>query len=65
MALYFTGRDGKAIGPEWHVGDPVPKVASRVVTLQADGHELQLLLSAMATGAYEVEAAKNADPVLE
>lgn len=33
---------------DWHVGEPVPKeMLARVVTVQLDGHELEMLLRAM------------------
>jgi hypothetical protein len=32
---------------EWRAGDPVPKINTRVVTIQADGDELWLILEAM------------------
>lgn len=34
---------------EWHVGDPTPSVLAnqRVVTFQADGHELDVILKAL------------------
>lgn len=31
----------------WHVGDPLPHLHSRVLKLQADGHELEALLIAL------------------
>lgn len=40
------GRIGAEIWEEWHVGEPVPEVG-RVVTFQADGDELELILKAM------------------
>lgn len=44
MALFITGR---SIAPhEWHVGEPFPTgslAAERVVTIQADGDELDWL----------------------
>lgn len=33
--------------PEWHIGQPVPEISSRVITFQADGHELALILDSM------------------
>lgn len=35
------------IATGWHLGDPVPEIRARVVTLQADGDELDCLLDAM------------------
>ena len=32
---------------EWHVGEPVPKELGRVVQIQADGDELNLIVDAM------------------
>lgn len=31
----------------WHVGEPIPPLLGRVVTFQADGDELELILVAM------------------
>lgn len=31
----------------WHVGEPMPYIKARVVTFQADGDELNLILDAM------------------
>lgn len=31
----------------WHIGEPVPALKARVVTFQADGDELDLILEAM------------------
>ena len=31
----------------WHIGDPTPKDLGRVVLMQADGDELNLILQAM------------------
>jgi hypothetical protein len=33
---------------QWHVGERLPKVSGRVVTFQADGHELTFLMEALA-----------------
>lgn len=32
---------------QWHVGEPFPSVLGRVVTFQADGDELDLILAAL------------------
>ena len=32
---------------EWHVGEPLPELRSRVITFQADGHELDMIQRAM------------------
>lgn len=32
---------------EWHLGDPLPDIADRIVEIQADGDELALLTVAM------------------
>lgn len=37
---------------EWHVGEPVPKELGRVVQIQADGDELDLILDAMAAARH-------------
>ena len=40
--------DGRENWIPWHVGDIVPNAArQRVVTFQADGHELEMFLKAM------------------
>lgn len=47
---------------EWHVGQPVPSFPerTRVLTFQADGHELELILAAM--GKVHVPPAKVQGP---
>lgn len=37
---------------EWHVNEPLPEIKKgvRVITFQADGHELDLILTAMRGG---------------
>ncbi len=42
MAVYIQRVDGT--NQEWHVGEPIPKSIGRVVTRQADGDELELIL---------------------
>jgi hypothetical protein len=50
--LYITIKEvdaqGRLTGFEkqstWHVGEPMPRIESRVVTFQADSDELELLL---------------------
>jgi hypothetical protein len=44
MSLYIKFDKGWF---EWHFGEPVPPMPSRVVTFQADGDELDMILSAM------------------
>lgn len=44
--LYIETQSGEKI--EWHLGDPIPSV-SRVCKMQADGHELSMVLEAMRT----------------
>lgn len=42
------GRTPQGRWCEWHVGDPIPySLIGRVVTFQADGHELEMILLAM------------------
>jgi hypothetical protein len=41
MALYINYKT------EWHIGEPVPLNIGRVVTFQADGDELEVILDAM------------------
>ncbi len=31
----------------WHVGQPLPPITKRVITFQADGHELTAILNAL------------------
>jgi hypothetical protein len=49
--LYISANDKNGCTEEWqtwHVGEPIPKVTySNVVTFQADGDELDLLIEAM------------------
>jgi hypothetical protein len=40
-------RTGVKVSQQWHVGNPMPEITSRVVTFQADGHELEMILAAM------------------
>jgi hypothetical protein len=40
-------KNGEMGGREWHIGEPVPAGIHRVVTVQLDGDELDLLLDAM------------------
>jgi len=54
-AIMLYIKDDEVGNTEWHVGDPVPEIKSRVVTFQADGHELELILSALAAGTYLVQ----------
>lgn len=32
---------------EWHVGDPLPEIEGRVITFQADGDELDVILASL------------------
>jgi hypothetical protein len=57
MALYINYKD------EWHVGEPVPKNLGRVVTFQADGNELELILDAM-DGKTTINIEANRDEVI-
>lgn len=43
MALVFH-----STGHEWHVGEPTPLIEGYVQELQASGHELMMILYAMA-----------------
>lgn len=51
MAAYFKNGDSSTEGRwyQWHVGEPLPRVVNeaRVLTVQADGHELDALLEAL------------------
>jgi hypothetical protein len=45
VSLYIRqNANGGINAREWHVGDPVPPITSRVVVFQADGDELEYLL---------------------
>lgn len=44
--LYFLN-SATAAYPGWHIGDPIPFNLPRVVLLQADGDELDLILEAL------------------
>lgn len=48
MALFFS-RPNSHFGAEWHVGEPIPEwvCSQRFITIHADGHELEALLSAL------------------
>ena len=55
--LYIIGRkkflgsvpDGNVFSKEWHINEPVPNIGqNRIITFQADGHELELILNALA-----------------
>lgn len=46
MALYIKQDDGSQ-WYEWHTGEPIPPITSRVVIFQADGDELTMILAAM------------------
>jgi hypothetical protein len=44
MALYIDDKDHHI---EWHIGQEVPRFQSRVITFQADGHELDVIVDAL------------------
>jgi hypothetical protein len=44
--LYILDEQGKALA-QWHIGEPLPIVAGRVVTIQADGDELDIIIDAL------------------
>lgn len=44
--LYIKEEGQDAMLP-WHVGEPLPHLSRRVITFQADGEELELILDAM------------------
>lgn len=48
MALFFS-RPNSHFGEEWHIGEPIPEWihSQRFITIHADGHELEALLSAL------------------
>lgn len=41
---YVNGTDDVQ---RWHVGEPLPEITHRVVTFQADGDELEMIVAAM------------------
>jgi len=43
--LYIKETHG--IDSTWRVGEPIPDIVSRVVTFQADGDELEVILRAL------------------
>lgn len=51
MALHIKNGGMRALLPwvEWHTGEPLPEVG-RVVTIQADGDELEVILNALKGG---------------
>lgn len=44
-----TRAEGRAPGQvlQWHVGEPLPSLSARVISFQADGDELQVILDAL------------------
>lgn len=40
---------------EWHVGDKLPEITGRFVSIYADGHELQWLQLALDVGKAEAD----------
>lgn len=47
MSLFIRGGKLNDLWTEWHTGEPVPKGIGRVVHMQADGDELEILIKAM------------------
>lgn len=47
--LYIIGkdRDGNEDVRGWHVGMPLPDIKARVMTFQADGDELDVIMHAL------------------
>lgn len=47
--LYISQVDkaGWPVRSGWHTGEPLPKIVGPVVTFQADGEELQVILGAL------------------
>ncbi len=43
-------KDNKGRWIEWHVNESVPELKGQVITFQADGHELQLIIAALEHG---------------
>jgi len=43
-------KDGTGSWREWHVNEGVPELQGQVITFQADGHELEMILLAMRSG---------------
>lgn len=50
---------------QWHVGEPLPTIQGRVVTFQADGEELDLILAALDSMGKEKEEHRRIDAFLE
>lgn len=40
-------KDDSGRWQEWHVGEPLPTLEGRVITFQADGDELDVLLASL------------------
>ena len=40
-------KDGFPIQRQWHVGEPLPEVTGCVITFQADGDELDIILASL------------------
>lgn len=47
MAMYIKYSPDSKLVSQWYIGMPVPAITSSVVTFQADGDELTLILAAM------------------
>ena len=47
QVLYIETTGEPSTSRGWHVGEPEPKVKGPVVTIQADGEELQVILRAI------------------
>jgi hypothetical protein len=49
MGLYitYTNGAGSTLRREWHYGEPLPRLECRVVSFQADGDELELIIDAL------------------
>lgn len=49
MAMFVTKTSNTKEYSEWHVGEPLPWhiLRNRIITFQADGDELELIIRAM------------------
>ena len=47
MYISWTDHDHRQQQRHWWVGQPLPEIDGRVVSFQADGHELEALLNGM------------------
>jgi hypothetical protein len=67
LIIRYTNSIGMPQQREWHYGEPLPRMDARVVVLQADGDELELIIDALkkTRSIPTIAAEVVADPKLE